>query len=80
MAPILASLKVLAGHTALTIKSLPSFGYELSFGTSLVKVSRDGFKVFYVCKKCAIYYYFFIVVILVIFFFLLATKANNTKC
>ena len=48
MAPILASMDVPVGYTALEIKSLPSLGYEHSFGTSLAKVSCDGCKVFYV--------------------------------
>ena len=48
MAPILASMEAPSGHTVLKIISLPSEGYELSFGSSLAKISRDGCIIFYV--------------------------------
>ena len=48
MAPILTSMEVPVGYTAVIIKSFPSFGYELLFGNSLAKVSHVGREVFYV--------------------------------
>ena len=48
MAPIFASREAPVGYSAMQIESLPSLGYELSFGTSLNKVSRDSCIVFYV--------------------------------
>ena len=36
------------GNTALEVRYLRSFGYELSVGTSVAKVSRDGCIVFHV--------------------------------
>ena len=36
---------------AIETRFWPSLGYELSFGNSLAKCSRDGRKVFYVWKK-----------------------------
>ena len=46
MAPIFHSTNALIVYTVLRIKSGPSLCYELSFGSSLAKVSRDGCKVF----------------------------------
>ena len=51
MAHTLASNEAIVGHMAFKIKSLPSLGYELSLGTSLSKISRDGCKVLYVRMK-----------------------------
>ena len=56
MAPVMVSMEahVMASreapvlYAALKIKSLPSLGYELSFGTLLAKVSQNGCKFFYV--------------------------------
>ena len=46
-------------------------GYEVSFGTSLAKVSRDGCNFFCVKKSENLIYLFF--------FTLITAKANNTK-
>ena len=59
MAPILASMDTLVGHTALKIQSFPSLGYEFSLGTSLAMISRDDFKVSYVWKKSDKFTYYF---------------------
>ena len=76
---ILATREALAVYTVIEIYSGPSLRYELSFGTSLTKVSRDGCKVFYMLmknKKIDLLFYNYFMIIS----FLLTTKANNTKC